>query len=120
MTAPRTPDTDLQELLAQSRTPESGPDNGPASRAALGYLVALIREGLDLDEQESVPDDLPIGDLGVDSLLALEIGDRVQIDTGVVLTAETLADQPTLTQLAQRIAAELPSALPSELPAERV
>lgn len=114
MTAPRTADTDLHELLAQSRAPESGPGNGPAARAALGYLVALIREGMDLDEQENVPVDLPIGDLGVDSLLALEIGDRVQEDTGVVLTAETLADRPTLTRLAERVAAELPSALPAK------
>ncbi|MGP4000246.1 acyl carrier protein [Streptomyces sp. 8N706] len=84
-------------------------DPDAVRRAALDYLIALIREGLELDATEPVPDDRPIGELGVDSLLALEIGDRIAGDIGVHLSAETLADQPTLLGLAELLARELPA-----------
>jgi acyl carrier protein len=96
----------LQELRARPRPA----GDGPVQRAALGYLTALIREGLELEESEPLPEDAPLGDLGVDSLLALEIGDRIAEDTGVHFSTETLADQPTLRELVDRLATELAAA----------
>ncbi|AJT63086.1 acyl carrier protein [Streptomyces chattanoogensis] len=100
----------LLEILDDLRARPHAPDRAPVQDAALGYLTALVREGLDLDEQEPIPDDRPIGEVGVDSLLALELGDRIAEDIGVTLSAETLADQPTLRELADRLAAEVPAA----------
>ncbi|MEU2512012.1 acyl carrier protein [Streptomyces syringium] len=75
--------------------------------AALVHLTALVRQGLELDDTEDVPADVPVDQLGVDSLLALEIGDHVFDATGAVLTVEDVAQRPTLGGLAALIVADL-------------
>ncbi|MBP2406811.1 Phosphopantetheine attachment site [Streptomyces netropsis] len=75
--------------------------------AALVHLIALVRQGLELDDTEDVPVDVPVDQLGVDSLLALEIGDHVFDATGAVLTVEDVAQRPTLGGLAALIVADL-------------
>jgi acyl carrier protein len=69
----------------------------------LGYLTDLIREALELQPDDDVPVDEPLVDLGVDSLLAVELGDRIYDDLGVVLSAEIFNERPDLRILAGMI-----------------
>ncbi|MFI1252207.1 acyl carrier protein [Streptomyces netropsis] len=93
--------------LAILTDPEVGTDPELMRGAALVHLTALVRQGLELDATEDVPADVPVDQLGVDSLLALEIGDHVFDATGAVLTVEDVARRPTLGGLAALIVADL-------------
>lgn len=97
------PDAALEILT--DREAEADPDL--MRGAALVHLTALVRQGLELDATEDVPADVPVDQLGVDSLLALEIGDHVFDATGAVLTVEDVAQRPTLRGLAALIVADL-------------
>ncbi|WP_333771959.1 SDR family NAD(P)-dependent oxidoreductase, partial [Streptomyces sp. IBSBF 3136] len=93
--APRTPDAAdaLADRLA--RLPE-------AERAA--RVVALVRDeasrALGLRSAESVRPDQPLRDLGMDSVTAVELRNRIGARLGVRLPATLLFDHPTADRLA--------------------
>ena len=70
---------------------------------ALQSRVAVIMgiDGGRVDPEE------PLADLGLDSLMALEVLDGVELVFGVVLEIEHVVDNPTLSDIADAILAHL-------------
>jgi acyl carrier protein len=51
--------------------------------------------------------DRPFGALGVDSLMAIEIRNRIEAETGVALSATVIWNHPTVTELAAHVLTRL-------------
>jgi acyl carrier protein len=93
---------------------------GPGERKTLlvGILVELVAEVLRLSRNEVAPRER-LFDLGVDSLIAVELKNRLQSALGLVLSTTLLFDYPTIEALTGYLLAELaPATAPAvELPA---
>ncbi|MDO0911616.1 SDR family NAD(P)-dependent oxidoreductase [Streptomyces sp. DT2A-34] len=77
-------------------------------------VTALVREEvsgvLELDAADSVGLDRPLRDLGLDSLLAVELRNRLSARLGLKLPATLLFDHPTPARLAEYLLRNLPGA----------
>ncbi|WP_434739544.1 SDR family NAD(P)-dependent oxidoreductase [Micromonospora sp. SH-82] len=111
--------TRLFDTLDEARRATPGPDAGPGV-AALAALPAGEREKAVFDlvrthaaavlghaSAEQVPVDRAFAELGVDSLSALELRNRLTAATGVRLATTTVFDHPDVRTLAGHLAAEL-------------
>jgi acyl carrier protein len=94
-------------LLAAVHEGRQIQDSDAVRHAAIEYLRSLIRSALEIDGSEELPADVPLGELGVDSLLGLDIQDRVNEDLGVFVNPAALTDDPTLAELAGMLIGEL-------------
>lgn len=79
---------------------------------ALGELVAAAVRGhaaavLPAPSPDDVPMDIPLSDVGFDSLNAVELSNLLSADTGLALHATVVFDHPTLSALAEHIRARL-------------
>jgi polyketide synthase 12 len=92
--------TTLEQRLAS--LPES-----ERERALLDLVRAEIASVLDLGRPESLGPDRPLKDLGLDSLVAVELRNRLQNVTGLRLPSTLLFDYPTPGALATMIRGEL-------------
>ncbi|MGE0719594.1 MAG: SDR family NAD(P)-dependent oxidoreductase, partial [Alphaproteobacteria bacterium] len=77
----------------------------------LARLNALLAETLYL-EAGAIDPDQPFTEIGLDSILAVELARRIEGEFGVALRATRLYDQPTPRGLAAALAAELGAAAP--------
>jgi polyketide synthase 12 len=106
-----------QQTLAQriSALPETDRD-----RALLDLVRSEIVAVLDLGRPESLGPDRALKDLGLDSLVAVELRNRLQAATGLRLPSTLLFDYPTSGALATMIRGELgiEVVLPHEEPSD--
>ncbi|MGW2647477.1 SDR family NAD(P)-dependent oxidoreductase [Streptomyces sp. NPDC001393] len=104
-----------RSLLPAPRTGQDGAD-GLADRLArlpeaerTGRVLALVREeasrALGLRSADSVRPDLPLRDLGMDSVTAVELRNRIGARLGSRLPATLLFDHPTPARLAEHLLA---------------
>jgi acyl carrier protein len=107
MEADVSPDT----LMAAVRDGLQAQDTGAVRDAAIEYLRSLIRSGLEIDDSEELPAGARVGELGVDSLLALEMQDWIKEDLGVFLNPAELSYEPTLAEMAEMLIGELTASL---------
>ncbi len=113
-------DGTLTELF-RSEVSEAAPDDAPPvlDRARLlaaasgerlslatGYLQRQVAATLKI-APGTLAADRPVNEYGIDSLAALEIQNRVEIDLGVAITAVELLEGATLAQLAESIVERL-------------
>ncbi|PRQ09065.1 type I polyketide synthase [Enhygromyxa salina] len=92
--------TSLQQRLAPMSDAER-------DRALLDLVRSEIASVLDLGRPESLGPDRPLKDLGLDSLVAVELRNRLQTVTGLRLPSTLLFDYPTPGALATMIHGEL-------------
>jgi polyketide synthase 12 len=76
-------------------------------RAVLDLVRSEIASALDLGRPEGLGPDRPLKDLGLDSLVAVELRNRLQSVTGLRLPSTLLFDYPTPGALAKMIREEL-------------
>ena len=76
-------------------------------RAILDLVRTEIASVLDLGRPESLGPDRPLKDLGLDSLIAVELRNRLQTVTGLRLSSTLLFDYPTPGALSKMIREEL-------------
>jgi polyketide synthase 12 len=76
-------------------------------RAVLDLVRSEIASALDLGRPEGLGPDRPLKDLGLDSLVAVELRNRLQAVTGLRLPSTLLFDYPTPGALAKMIREEL-------------
>lgn len=84
-------------LLTSERLREAG----PADREALvgRYLIALVSDVTRLDPG-ALSLELPLSELGIDSLMTVELKNRIETDIGVVVPMVRLLEGPVIGQLA--------------------
>jgi NADPH:quinone reductase-like Zn-dependent oxidoreductase/aryl carrier-like protein len=74
------------------------------------HLVLCVQQEL-ADVMGLAPDELdpsePLGNLGLDSLMALELRERLELSLGIALAIEHLVEDPTISDIAGTLLAEL-------------
>jgi acyl carrier protein len=88
-------------------------DSLPAAmrQAALLRIIAeIVRRTLDLHSGEEIDPDMPLGDLGMDSLLAIELRNGLSVVFHQQFPPTLLFDYPTLRTLARYLDKEVLSA----------
>jgi acyl transferase domain-containing protein/acyl carrier protein len=100
------------ELLQKLKT------TPPEERSAvlLNYIRAQLARVLGLSSPELIEPGQPFFELGLDSLIAIELRNRFEISFGRSLPATLLFDYPTVEALADYLAQEIVSANDSTLP----
>ncbi|WP_437719645.1 type I polyketide synthase [Sorangium sp. So ce448] len=78
-----------------------------AERALLGVVRAETATVLGLARATALPADRPLQELGLDSLIAVELGSRLAAATGLRLESTLVFDYPTIGALAKRLVAKL-------------
>jgi acyl transferase domain-containing protein len=109
----------LRELTAGSGAPAAAPSlsrtdllaAAPEARSAV-LSAFCAREVAEVVQLASVRTDVPLSDVGVDSLMAIEIRNRLQRATGVALPIVSFLDGSTIDGLAARIANDVEGAPP--------
>ncbi|MZF85972.1 type I polyketide synthase [Streptomyces sp. SID5643] len=115
--------------VAPAVGPAAGPADteettGPAARPALSAqdLLVLVRTqaaaALGHAELKDVPADTPFGDIGFDSLAAIELGAALTGTTGLEVPSSFVLDHPTPRELAGHLAAALTAADSDGTPAK--
>jgi acyl transferase domain-containing protein/NADPH:quinone reductase-like Zn-dependent oxidoreductase/acyl carrier protein len=65
------------------------------------HVKACARRTLGMEESAAIQDDIPLQDVGLDSLMALEMRNELAQSLGLTLTAGLLFDYPSVGQLTQ-------------------
>ncbi|MCP5018763.1 MAG: SDR family NAD(P)-dependent oxidoreductase [Ketobacter sp.] len=73
----------------------------------VGYLQELFGRVTGKAEGEAVDPEMPLMDLGIDSIMALEIKKQVEADTGQAMKATLIFDYPTINKIAEYFAVNL-------------
>lgn len=77
----------------------------------LREVHACVADELGFDEAMDV--DQPLNELGLDSLMSVNLSNRIELESGVSIPVAELIEGPTIRELAERVAAENGRALPS-------
>jgi len=113
----------LEALLAETQSTSSGGAADAGLRAAVlsapsearsvlieAHLVEVIRRVLRVPASKDVPLDLPLNRFGIDSLMAVELKNRIEADLGVVLPVSKILLSTGVSKLAQEVLDALPVA----------
>lgn len=73
----------------------------------VGYLQGLLGKVTGKAEGEVVDPEMPLMDLGIDSIMALEIKKQLEADTGQAMKATLIFDYPTINKIAEFFAVSL-------------
>src|SRR6185369_5541813 len=68
-------------------------------REQVGHVLGLAASKVDVDQ--------PVGKLGLDSLMAVELRNRIEKDVGIVVPTVALLQEPTVTSLARELLSQL-------------
>ncbi|CBL44578.1 Erythronolide synthase, modules 3 and 4 [gamma proteobacterium HdN1] len=81
----------------------------PTERAEkiVGYLQGLLGRVVGKAEGETVDSEMPLMDLGIDSIMALEIKKQLEADTGQAMRATLIFDYPTINKIAEHFSVAL-------------
>ena len=71
------------------------------------FIRATVAKVLMLENGSAIDLHVPMSDLGVDSLISLELCDVVSEGTGVQLRSTSVLDHPTINDLACHLLAEI-------------
>jgi aryl carrier-like protein len=102
-TAPLTPSAAVQSASTLQATLASSPRRKHGA-ILTAHIRQMTAELLGLEPEDLDPDD-PLRELGLDSITAVELTERVGRDAGVALSTSTIFDYPTMTALADYLAA---------------
>ena len=69
-----------------------------------------------MDGEGAIQDDVPLQDIGLDSLMALELRNELAQSLGLSLSAGTLFNYPTVNELTQHLLTLLPAAGDAPVP----
>jgi polyketide synthase 12/myxalamid-type polyketide synthase MxaB len=122
----------LSEVVGRTAQREAGPGDAtllqdleqalPRDRRRLleAFLTGLAGRALGLSSGEGIDPERPLNELGLDSMMAVELRDAVGSALGLSLPATTLLDYPTVASLAAHLAARLPTMPAPGQPADAV
>lgn len=82
-------------------------ENDERAGKIVGYLQELFGRVTGKAEGEVVDPEMPLMDLGIDSIMALEIKKQVEADTGQAMKATLIFDYPTINKIAEYFAINL-------------
>jgi acyl carrier protein len=95
-----------EELSAEHRAVLQAPTLEAREQALIAYLCQQVGRVLRLSEARIDPAQ-PLDQLGMDSLMAIELKTLIEANLGVLLPAARLLQSPTLTSLAVELNADL-------------
>ncbi|OUS03282.1 hypothetical protein A9Q81_07830 [Gammaproteobacteria bacterium 42_54_T18] len=73
----------------------------------VGYLQSLLARIVGKDEGDVIDPELPLMDLGIDSIMALDIKKQLEMDTGEKIPATLIFDYPTINRIADHFSTRL-------------
>ena len=76
-------------------------ETGERAEKIVGYLQTLLGKVTGKAEGEIVDPEMPLMDLGIDSIMALEIKKQLEADTGQAMKATLIFDYPTINKIAE-------------------
>ena len=91
----------------------------PELDRVMAFLSEQVAKVLALGPAQAVPADRSLLDMGMDSLMAMELRNRIAGAVEVRIAVADLLEGPTTSQLAATILAALPDASRTAPPAER-
>jgi myxalamid-type polyketide synthase MxaC len=123
-------DTALFQELRRSRKSETSDAVGEvrAQDAILGapagdrmallslHIKDCARRVLNLDSEGPIQERVPLQDIGLDSLMALEMRNELAQSLGLTLSAGLLFNYPTVEELTEHLLGLLPVAVPDSIP----
>jgi acyl transferase domain-containing protein/NADPH:quinone reductase-like Zn-dependent oxidoreductase/thioesterase domain-containing protein/acyl carrier protein len=86
--------------LVKTVTPLAADDR---AAAVVTYLTVLVKSIMGLADNFVIDDDMPLAEVGLDSLMSMELANTVRQDSGCLLTPAVLQDYPDLTSLSAYI-----------------
>jgi acyl carrier protein len=81
------------------------------------HIKDCARRVLSMDAEVAIQDAVPLQDIGLDSLMALELRSELAQSLGLALSAGTLFNYPTVNELTQHLLTLLPAADDAHAPA---
>jgi NAD(P)-dependent dehydrogenase (short-subunit alcohol dehydrogenase family)/acyl carrier protein len=81
------------------------------------HIKDCARRVLSMDAEVTIQDGVPLQDIGLDSLMALELRSELAQSLGLALSAGTLFNYPTVNELTQHLLTLLPAADDAHAPA---
>lgn len=76
------------------------------------YIKTCARRALGLEQSATIRDDMPLQEVGLDSLMAVEMRNELAQSLGLPLTAGLLFDYPSVAQLTEHLLGLLAASLP--------
>ena len=111
VSSPKRPAAPLQDSLAEAFPTEAEPDGGPDRGASLGDSIrAAIARSLGYDSPARLDPHVSFVELGVDSLVALELRNQLQTLTSLDLPTTLVFDHPTPADLISHLEASVSGA----------
>ncbi|MBL8495665.1 MAG: type I polyketide synthase [Rhodocyclaceae bacterium] len=86
--------------------------------ALVGRLEALVRKVVGVPAQRRIEPNLPVRDLGMDSLMTVELKNAISRAVECTLPATLVFDHPTLESLAAYLMSVIPQLVPEAVPTE--
>jgi len=102
-----------ETILEKLRTAAAGQEKRALLEAHLQEMTARVLK----TSADRIDRDKPLGSMGVDSLMALELVRRLSVTTGIRLPATAVFNHPTIVLLTSQIARRMGIALDEEMTA---
>ncbi len=96
--------TGVKNAFFKSLYPMSVEERG---EQIVGYLQSLLARVVGKEEGDVIDPELPLMDLGIDSIMALDIKKQLEADTGEKIPATLIFDYPTINKISQHFSVSL-------------